>query len=388
MKRLKILFICILLLYGMIDNLFAQEHISAVHDYIGIYQKYISGMNHSQCLMYPSCSRYGMMVFEDYSFPVAMTLMADRMLRCGNHPDFYIPYAGITGSNRMLDFPASRQTHAKTFAHGTHNVAAETIIPVDSVSKAIQFINSLVNHQYYASALLEINRLLYNDTSFYFNPNLYINAMRCFDGQLKYSEGLMFFEQRVPEKLKLNYKVLYTAAHLYDLVEDNDKSIALFQKSASIWDSNDVHPFGELAILYSKEKQYDAAKLSVWQKYIIDSNETAHTTSVSIIEKLATTKYKNSTTAMLLGLIPGAGYLYAKQPGSALTSLLTNTLLAYATYTSFKSENYGLGIIMGLFSASFYIGNIAGSGNSALRYNEKTQRDAINELRTVNPFFY
>ena len=89
-----------------------------------------------------------------------------------------------------------------------------------------------------------------------------------------------------------------------------------------------------------------------------------------------------------MAIVPGAGYLYAKQPGSAITSLLTNGLLAYAVYSSFKADNYGLGILVGLFSVSFYIGNIAGSGSSATRYNERIRREAIAELRNINPFFY
>lgn len=361
---------------------------SAAQDYIGLYQRHLSGMLRSQCQMHPTCSRYGMMVFEDYLFPVAMTMMADRMIRCGNHREFYHQVTLGDGSLQMLDFPPSRSEAAKLACLSPRNVAAETVVPDDSVSRAIQFTNRLVNSHCYASAMLEIDRLLYYDTFFANEPSLYVNKLRCYEGLGQYSDGLLFFESGMPARLRPDYKVLYTAAHLYDLVGDSRKAIACFEASALRWDSNEAHPFGELAIVYAKESMFDKAQASLEKKLSVDGNLPAFASSKAVVERLESARYKNPTVAMLLGIVPGAGYLYASQPGSALTSLLVNAALAYATYTSFKTDNYGLGIVVGLFSTSFYIGNIAGSGNGASRYNERVKRDAINELRIINPFIY
>ena len=381
--------ISFLVLLCATGSLSAQNSGSAAHDYIGIYQKHLSGIYYSRCQMYPSCSRYGIMVFKDRPFPIAMVLMADRMMRCGNHPDCYVSVTDENGDNRLLDYPPGRPVPAQLQRTlELHDVAAETIVPTDSASKAIQFINTLVNRHCYASALLEIDRLLYYDTSFRLTPALYINKMRCYEGLHQYSDGLLFFEQSVPSSVRQDYKTMYTAAHLYDLVGDNSRSIALFRESASVWDSSEAHPYGELALLYAKESLFDDAMSAVGRKYEIDGNYAAFAASRAAIERLATARYKNVTTASLLAIIPGAGYLYTKQPGSAITSLLTNGLLAYAVYSSLKADNYGLSILAGLFSVSFYIGNIAGSGSSATRYNERIRREAIAKLRIINPFFY
>lgn len=381
--------ICFLVLLCAAGSLSAQNSGSAAHDYIGIYQKHLSGIYYSRCQMYPSCSRYGIMVFEDRPFPVAMVMMADRMMRCGNHPDCYVSVTDENGNNRLLDYPPSRPVPAQLQRTlELHDVAAETVVPTDSVSKAIQFINTLVNRHCYASALLEIERLLFYDTSFRLIPELYINKMRCYEGMYQYSDGILFFEQSVPSSVRQHYKTMYTAAHLYDLVGDNNRSIALFKESAKVWDSSEVHPYGELTLLYTKESLLDDAMSALEHKYEIDGNVAAFAASRAAIDRLATARYKNVTTASLLAIIPGAGYLYAKQPGSAITSLLTNGLLAYAAYSSFKADNYGLGILVGLFSVSFYIGNIVGSGSSATRYNERIRREAVVELRNINPFFY
>ena len=59
----------------------------------------------------------------------------------------------------------------------------------------------------------------------------------------------------------------------------------------------------------------------------------------------------------------------------------------YATYTSIKSDNYGVAGIMSFFSLSFYIGNINGAARSAKRYNEKTKNDIISEIERINNIF-
>ena len=361
---------------------------AAVHDYIGIYRKYLSSLKDTKCPMYPTCSHYGMMVFSDHSFPVAMMMTADRLLRCGGHLDFYPTIETEPHGGRKLDYPEGRPIPTFLTTPAPHTVAAETIHPTDSITKAIQFTQSLINQHCYASALLEIDRLLYEDTAFLRIPVFYLNKLRCFEGLQQYSDGLLFYEQHTPSGIKSTYKIMYTAAHLYDLVGNPIKSIDLYRRSAQIWDSNEAHPYGELAILYAKESLYDEAQAALKHKYTIDSNKNAFAASTAALGRLEEAKYKNPTTAMLLGIIPGAGYLYTEQPRNALVSLLVNGVLAYAVYTSFKTENYGLGIIVGAFSISFYGGNIVGSGTSAQRYNKKIKQDALVELRKQIPFFY
>lgn len=329
-----------------------------------------------------------MMAFSDHSFPVAMILTADRVLRCGGDLEQYPEIVTGVHRGRRLDYPSSRVVPAKLSVEQPHDVAAETIVPTDSVTKAIQFTNRLINQHCYSSALLEIERLLYYDASLQREPALYLNQLKCFEGLQQYSDGLLLYEQRMPSEVKTNYKIKYTTAHLYDLVGDHAKSLSLFQEASRIWDSNDTHPYGELALLYAKESLYDEAKSALEHKYSLDSNLSAFATSCSILDRLASAPRKNPTTAMLLGIMPGAGYLYVGQPQNALSSFLVNGLLAYALYTTIKAQNYGLGIVVGVFSISFYGGNITGAGSSAKRFNEKIERDAMNELRKNNPFFY
>jgi hypothetical protein len=85
-----------------------------------------------------------------------------------------------------------------------------------------------------------------------------------------------------------------------------------------------------------------------------------------------------------LSIIPGLGYLYTGHKGSALTSLIVNGLLGYATYTCLDKKNYGIGIICGFLNVSFYIGNLNGAARSAHRYNKNKKNKYIKNLEKHN----
>lgn len=376
------------LLLCTVDALCQQGQGAAVQDYIGVYRRYLHGLKDVQCPMYPTCSQYGAMVFADHPFPVAMALTADRLLRCGGHLESYHKIAVGTHIGRRLDYPPGRPVPAGLTATSPCAVAAETIVPSDSATEAVQFTNMLINQHSYTSALLEIERLLCKDSALRQLPALYLNKMRCFEGLQQYSEGLLFYEQRMPSAFKADYKIMYTAAHLYDLTGNNDRAIDLYRQAAGVRDCDEAHPYGELAVLYARKAQFDEAREALGKKYAIDSSSTSLASSLAAIERMEHADYKSPTAAMMLAIVPGAGYLYLGQPRNAIVSLLVNGVLAYAVYTSFRTENYGLGIIVAAFSVSFYGGNIAGSGSSARRLNENIKRDAVKELRRHNPFYY
>ena len=83
-----------------------------------------------------------------------------------------------------------------------------------------------------------------------------------------------------------------------------------------------------------------------------------------------------------LAIIPGLGYLYSGHKSSAITSVIVNGLLCYALYSNIKVENYGMAALVGVFSFSFYIGNISGSIKSSKRYNEARTRKIINQIKS------
>jgi hypothetical protein len=73
------------------------------------------------------------------------------------------------------------------------------------------------------------------------------------------------------------------------------------------------------------------------------------------------------------------GYVYAGHFTTGISSLLINSLIGFASYSSFKSGNSGMGILSGLIELGFYIGNIQGSGRSIERENTYYKNSIIKE---------
>ena len=86
--------------------------------------------------------------------------------------------------------------------------------------------------------------------------------------------------------------------------------------------------------------------------------------------------------------VPGGGYVYDRQPASALTALIVNGLLAYATATSIKSNNYGVAAVMGVFSLTFYTGNILGAVSGAKRYNKRRVDACATSIERANNIYW
>jgi hypothetical protein len=79
---------------------------------------------------------------------------------------------------------------------------------------------------------------------------------------------------------------------------------------------------------------------------------------------------KRPGVAAALAIIPGAGYAYAGHRGSALVSLIVNGLLWWSAIEAMENGEYAAGVTYGVFALGFYCGGIAGSAESARRYNE------------------
>ncbi len=81
-------------------------------------------------------------------------------------------------------------------------------------------------------------------------------------------------------------------------------------------------------------------------------------------------KMKSPATARTLSAIfPGAGYYYAGQKHTAITSFILNTLFITAAVHAYDRGDVALGIILTGFEAGWYFGGINGTGIAAQQYN-------------------
>lgn len=357
----------------------------AAGDYLTVYQKGLSPLKNTHCRMYPSCSAYARLAFSHNDPATAFLLTADRLTRCGHDPSLY-PHVVMDGKLYAVDFPEGVKTPQELLQRKS-TVGAETIIVKDTVDSAIQFVSHLINNANYYGALAQIECLLYFSPQIYSdNVLLQVSRLKSYEGLRDYSKGVLVYHS-LPDYLKANYKVRFEASHLMALSGDETGAMESFWNCAESYkpESDGISPYGELAILYLKGGQYDISLEMLEKRAAVEANYPSLLQSRDVVVQTRDARRKNPALARALSIIPGAGYLYAGSPSNALTSLLVNCLLGYATYTSFRSGNDGLGIILGGLSLSFYLGNSFGAASLALRHNERILEQGVRKLEMLNP---
>lgn len=347
----------------------SERHI-ATDDYIHFYQKFLSGARGSRCAMYPSCSNYGLMCFRERPFIEAMVMTADRMIRCG-HDGIYYDLTYEYGYPALIDLPPFEPV-PRSIVYTSQSYVLTDIFPCRNYVDSLRgFVHHLINCHHYDLALLEIERLSYFSPHF---PDslLYLQKLLCYDALNREEEGIFDFSVYQSERMKTDAAVLLQVAKMYYEVGNYRSAIDVLNRintvDKGILYRNTV--FKGLSFLRLGEEAAAAEQFSIVSpRYSSDVD--LYSLNIQAMDDLSHQRKKKPWLAGVLSLMPGAGYFYDSQPASALTSLLVNGLLFYATYTSIKRENYGMAAVMGTFTLTFYTGNILGAIKGAKRYNER-----------------
>lgn len=83
----------------------------------------------------------------------------------------------------------------------------------------------------------------------------------------------------------------------------------------------------------------------------------------------------------LLGIIPGAGYLYSGEYGNACRSLLLNSLFIWGMYATAREDQWGFFAVITFAELTWYSGSIYGGIDAAQRYNARRLDNTIETLR-------
>lgn len=352
---------------------------NTANDYISIYQRYISQLKNGKCAMFPSCSNYGMQLYSERNFLNATILLSDRLVRCSHDSNFY----HTTYEYGYLSYIDTPFNDSKKF----HNqIPPYTDILRSSKDSTLLFVNSLINSGDYIGALLEIRR-----AEFHNNPlrdDLYVKKLISLRGLGKLKEAVYEYDVLFPERIKNRTDVIFEMSKIYYLLDNYEDTINLLGtlNNPVTATSKQYNACVIEAMAYARLEKVDSA-LYILNNIQNFQDSVLYNYNICKIKELSSFKKKNTTLASCLSIIPGLGYMYARHKGSALTSFLVNSLLAYATYTSIKSQNYGVAGIMGFMSLSFYIGNINGAARSARRYNTMKTEKLISDIERANNIF-
>ncbi|MDR1631945.1 MAG: membrane protein insertion efficiency factor YidD [Dysgonamonadaceae bacterium] len=354
---------------------------SAVTDYIAMYQKYISSARGSHCPMYPSCSNYGLMVFRERPFYEAMLLTADRLTRCGNDRHFYHETSEY-GSSRLLDLPPYKPVPDGLIYQPTRYFYTDNLKAKTKEDSSKLFVNYLINNAQYNPALLEIERNIYNKRDC--DADYYINKLICYEALNREEDAVYDYLTRFPESVRENEKVKIKIAKIYYNIDNYEQSLTILNKKPFRNEENKQRSIVLQGIIATQNSDYGKAKLLFTEASSYGMSSLISGKNQRIIEEISHQKPKKPVVAKLLSIVPGGGYIYTKNYKNAITALLINAALGYATYSCIDRENYGMAVLTGIFSLSFYTGNIMGAGNSAVRYNQHIVNRGVNQLKINN----
>lgn len=361
----------------------AQEEDSALSDYVRFYRRFLDrGPGEGGCAMYPSCSRYGLMVFRDCYFPRAMVLMADRMIRCGHDFDAYrLTLQG--GRLFMLDLPP----YAKG-AEGYVYDGREYYAHVDGGTRAdstLLFVNSLINRKMYREALLEIERAMFRGEAR--GRQWYVNKLVCYKGLDLLEDAIYDYEVRFPGWARKEAEVAFEMAGVYLLTGNHARALEVVEGVASDGSEEvDARKCAWRGIVLAKEGRWEEAGRALEELARRAPEEERDARNARLVGEALAFKGKKRGVAMALSVVPGLGYIYTGRPKSALTAFVMNALLGYGVYTSARKENYGVAALLGVFNLSFYVGNVSGAGRAALQYNQRKLEKIQSSLYRNNEF--
>lgn len=355
-----------------------EKTTTATTDYIGLYQKYISGIRGKACPMYPGCSTYGLKTFTQTNFASALALTADRLLRCGHDHKNYQLTLKKEGF-KLLDYPPY-ETPPKALYYTRNSYFFAYSDTLQDTDSAFYFIKNLINNAYYQEALLEIMRIEFKKSSF--DIELFINKIICLKALGQYEKALFDFETKCNSEYKQNPELLYQISIIEYKLGNYKRSLYCDSLALASCERCFLKPklVTLQGLIYARQHNW-AASLNTFETLgIMEGHEKLAQINTAILQKTKHLKHKSAALAGLVSVVPGLGYAYSGHGQTAITAFLVNGLLAYATYSNIKNKNYGMGILTGIFNLTFYIGNIQGAAKSAKRFNEQQKRNVIKKL--------
>ena len=364
---------------------------------IRFYQKFVSPSKGSYCPMHPSCSLYGYQSFKKYNIIKALTKTADRLHRCGHDLDNYIPIE-VEGYVRFydpLELSDNHEFYMKNILNKTEiyfspqSISQTELNDItyikninDSDKYMFQFAKNLENSGYYDQAIIEYKRLIFYYPESDLADDVNMSIFRCYYKNRLYLDGIHWGQGLINKKISKHKPELkfYIGASYFKL---GNTSLSRNYFSEIIEENKGIYRDKSL-ILKGLSFAYD----DLWEEaYNVFSNVNTDSElykNAEQFKKLSlegkSLKKKNPTTAGILAIIPGLGYLYDGYKQTAFASFLVNGLFIWGTVSAFEKNNESLGTMFTILSLGWYTGNIYGSVISAQRKNMKLKYDLISKF--------
>lgn len=133
------------------------------------------------------------------------------------------------------------------------------------------------------------------------------------------------------------------------------------------------------------------ARAGVARSYLLQGDFEAAFASVDgaspqLAEALARPRWRRPGVAALMSLVvPGLGQVYTGGYGEAFAALTVNALFAAGSYEAARREQWGTLGVLGFFGLGFYVGNVYGAADGALRHNRRVRQRALDAFDAEQP---
>lgn len=112
---------------------------------------------------------------------------------------------------------------------------------------------------------------------------------------------------------------------------------------------------------------------------------TPYPEALAAVDAYAAVPHKSPLLGGILGIIPGAGYLYSGEYGNAIRSVILNSLFIWAMVETAIEDQWALFGVTTFLETTWYTGSIYGGIDSAHRHNREALDRATAELRPIPP---
>lgn len=367
----------------------SEQYGSGSNLLLSFYQTVLSPVKGGNgCPMYPSCSQYSKIAFSTLPFPEAYARTFDRIMRCGHELSSY-PQIRVNGFIKWYD-PVTEDTAAagmliagradiiNTEAN-KEDIHADNTFCFDSCSVNFTGIDARFAEFLYKSGSFSRASSEYLRLSFYEKDSIRKAEYLFKSGLCLYSsgdyQGFLQFAGNNRNSLSA-FPALKAETDFYEA--KSSYGLKSYYRAITVFDiaeMNNAAGYGD-ELNYYRGLSY--ARLFFWNEAFKNMSKVKDSSPYKekaerIIKLLPEAQQLPSLSPFFAGfasaVIPGSGYLYAHRTGTAVTSFVVNTLLAWTVYTAVKKDNYALASLTFFFGSGWYLGNIYGSSEAAKDYN-------------------
>jgi len=347
--------------------------------------------------MYPHCSLYGYQAFKQYNPIKAFLITTDRLHRCGHDLDNY-KTVEVNEMVRWADTVPIFPTYSSKPNEELHSVSLINdqvflLTPrnskmlggnsPDSANEAnllFRFAEALDMEGDYDRAITEYRRLLfyfpdsdYRDSSLnkiffcYYKSQNFLSAIHW--GQNILTNGMNSIGNK---EIKLFIGASYFRLGNFSLAQNYFKDIMSSDDGILREESLLLQGLALANEARWADSRQCFANFGSDSKFYREAQECKR-----LAQKGEELNLRSPTTAGILAIIPGLGYFYDGYEQTAFSAFIVNGLFIWATTQAFRKNNESLGVMLGVLSFGWYVGNIYGSVLSAQRKNIKLKNDLL-----------